>query len=376
MVKFLRKAKKQRRNWHGPDNFLIGALLFLLLLGLLVLASTSYFIGCERFNDCYYHLKHQILVGILPGIICFLIFSQIDYRWLKKISPIIFIGTLALLTAVLIPGLGLGKESAQRWINLFGFPFQPSELIKLSFLIYLAAWLSSKKDLIHNWKQVFLPFLLIVGVIAVLIGLQPDLGTLMVVITTAGAIYFAARASWKQIAILLIIAIILPLIFYVSVPYIRSRVDMFLNPGLDPQGRGYHLKQAMIAIGSGGLLGRGLGYSHQKIAYLPEVISDSIFAVMAEEFGFIFTTLIIALYLFITFRAIQIANKSSDYFGRLLAIGVGWWFIFQAIVNMSAMMRLLPLTGIPLPLISSGGSSMVAYLIAFGILINISRQTK
>ncbi len=367
--------KNQEQELHQPDYIFIVSFVVLIILGLIILSSASYFISCEKFNDCYFYLKHQLLFGLLPGLALFLFFSYFNYQHLKKFALPLLILTILFLLAVFIPGIGFAKSEARRWIKIGGFVFQPSELIKLSFLIYLAAWLAKNRDKIKSVREIFIPFIILLALVSGLIALQPDIGTLMVIVSIALVIYFVAGAAWKHLIVLIGGLISLLVILIKIAPYRLARITTFFNPGIDPQGIGYHINQALLAIGSGGIFGRGLGHSHQKIYYLPEVISDSIFAVMAEEFGFILMVIVVGLYIYLAYRIFRIAGQANGNFGQLLAAGIGFWFIFQAIVNMGAMLNILPLTGIPLPLVGYGGSSLCAYLAAFGILVNISRQT-
>ena len=359
---------------HQPDYILIVSLAFLSILGLIVLTSASYFTGCEKFKDCYFFLKHQLLFGLLPGLAVFLFFFFFNHQHLKKIALPLLIFSLILSVAVFIPGIGLARGEARRWINIAGFVFQPSELLKFSFLIYLAAWLTKNQQTIKS-KSTFISFIILLGIAAGLVVLQPDFGTSVVIIAVGLVVYFLAGAPLTHLAILSggIVAA-LSLLIKIA-PYRLARLTAFLHPEIDPQGISYHINQALLAIGSGGIFGRGLGHSQQKIYYLPEVVSDSIFAVVAEELGFILTVTVVLLYIFLAYRIFKTASSADNKFGFLLASGIGFWFIFQTMVNMAAMLNILPLTGIPLPLISYGGSSLLIFLAAFGIVANISRQT-
>lgn len=365
----------RKKELHQPDYILIISFFVLIFIGLLVLLSASYFVACEKFDDCFFHLKRQLLRGLLPGLILFLALSFFNYQFFKKWSLILFLLTLFLLGMVFIPGIGLAKDQAHRWVDL-GIIFQPSEFAKLAFIIYLSAWLSKNKDKIKSLTEVFLPFLVFLMIVSGLIILQPDFGTLIVFISLAMVIYFIAGGRILYIGGLIAIGLPLIMVLIRQAPYRLARITAFLHPEIDPSGIGYHITQAILAISSGGILGRGLGYSSQKVSYLPEVISDSIFAVMAEELGFIAILIVVALYFYITYRIFRLAAFSDQFFGKLLAVGIGFWFIFQTIINMGAMLGIFPLTGIPLPLIGYGGSSFVVFCVAFGILVNISRQIK
>jgi len=367
MLKFF-QAPKGQPNYILMINFFI-----LIIIGLVILFSASYFLGCEKFDDCFFYLKRQLIRGVLPGLAMFLFFYFFDYQKLRKLSFFSMILTFILLGIVFIPGIGFAKNEARRWINI-GFLFQPSELAKLTFIIYLAAWFSKNQKNIKSFKQVFLPFLILLCMVSVLIILQPDLGTLIVFLSIAVVLYFLAKGSLLLIGFLGVTSIPLIIGMVKVAPYRINRITAFLHPETDPLGIGYHVNQAILAISSGGLFGRGIGYSVQKVHSLPEVVSDSIFAVMAEELGFILISVVVLLYLILVYQIFSLAGQTKDYFPKLLAGGIGFWFIFQAIVNMAAMLGLLPLTGMPLPLIGYGGSNFVIFCAAFGILMNISRQ--
>ena len=363
--------------YHDPDYALIGAFGALLLLGLVNLTSAGTAIGFQVFNDSYYFIKHQLLYGFLPGLILLFIFSKINYQiWKKFILPLLFI-SIILLIIVFIPGVGAKYGTAKSWINFGNFSFQPSELVKLTFLLYLATWLEKRG--VHGVKDLyygFLPFIFLLGIISVLMLMQPDMGTLSVIIFMAITVFFASGAKMKHVFVMLLAGISAIYLLIIKSPYRAARLTTFLHPELDPQGIGYHINQAFLAVGSGGIWGRGFGYSRQKFQYLPEATGDSIFAIMAEELGFILCVIIIGLFVFFMIRGLKIAKYSPDQFGRLLATGIISWLIFQAFFNIASMIGLLPMTGIPLPFVSYGGTAMVVSMAAFGLLINISKQTK
>jgi cell division protein FtsW len=241
-------------------------------------------------------------------------------------------------------------------------------------LLYLATWLDKKQKGIKDWKYGFVPFVTILGVISFLIVMQPDIGTMSVIIITAISIYFVAGAKFSHLAVLGASGAALFLALIKIAPYRMARLTVFLNPEIDPQGIGYQINQALLAIGSGGLFGRGLGKSIQKYNYLPEASGDSIFAVIAEELGFIRILLLIALFMILTIKGYKIAKNSPDFYGKLIATGITSWICFQAFLNMAAISGLIPLTGIPLPFISYGGSALLFSLASMGILVNISKH--
>jgi len=294
-----------------------------------------------------------------------ILLSFINYRIFSKLAPLFFLVNLVLLILVLIPGIGSQIKGAKRWIDLGFFSLQPAELIKLTFTIYLASWLSKKRS--------FWQFLLLIFVVLGLIILEPDMGTSVVVVATAFLIYFVSGASLAQLFPISFLGFLAGIFIVLISPYRKQRLLTFLNPQFDPLGSSYHIRQVIIALGSGGLFGLGLGQSRQKYEYLPEATTDSIFAILAEETGFIGASLFILFMFMIVYKGFKIAKNSPDLFGKLLATGISIWFGLQIVVNLGAMVALIPLTGLPLPLISYGGSSLIVVLMGLGILINISR---
>lgn len=304
--------------------------------------------------------------------------SRIDYRKLKKLALPFLAVSVILLLLVFIPGLGAGYGSAKSWINILGMSLQPSEIVKLTFLIYLAAWLGPKRGgrEMQDTGTSFIPFIIVFGVIVLLMVLQPDIGTLSVIAIISLIVYFAAGAPLSHLGWITGGGIALFLLLIKIAPYRTARLVTFLHPELDPQGIGYQINQALLAIGSGGIFGLGLGLSRQKFQYLPEVAGDSIFAIIAEELGFIFIILFITALIFLAIRGFKIAKNAPDGFGRLLAIGITSWFVLQSFVNIGAMAGILPLTGIPLPFVSYGGTALTICLAAAGIMANISKYSK
>jgi cell division protein FtsW len=282
------------------------------------------------------------------------------------------------LTLVFIPGLSAGIGTAHSWIAIGNyFTVQPSEFVKLTFLFYLAAWLEQRgKYGVREVQGGFLPFLGVLSVIIVLMILQPDIGTMSIIVAMSLLVYFVGGAPWHYFFALIAAGIGgLGLLIGLS-PYRVARFTTFLNPELDPQGIGYHINQALLAIGSGGIFGLGFGHSRQKFQYLPEVVSDSIFAVVAEEMGMLVCLALIGLFLALLWRTITIANAAPDRFGRYVVVGIGGWFVLQAFINIGSMMAIMPMTGVPLPFISYGGTSLAVSLAAVGVVLNISRHCR
>lgn len=338
-----------------------------------MLASASSDLGKQKFNDSYYYLKHQIIYGLIGGLIGFLAGSLIYYRVWARLAVWLLLINIVLLILVFTPLGNLGGATASRWLNLNLFSFQPGELMKLTFLIYLAAWLSRDRKRSLMFARGFLPFLIVSGLVGFLLFLQPSTTIAVIILLASLLMYFLAGAKLRFVAgaILLGLAVVAFLVF--STPYRYERIISFLNSDSDPLGANYHLNQAEIAIGSGGLTGVGFGQSTTKLKYLPEPISDSIFAVIAEEFGFIGSLFLVILFLMLVWRGLAIARRTADSFGRFLAAGFTSLIGLQAFINIAATSGVIPLTGIPLPFISFGGTALFTTLTMAGIIVNISK---
>jgi|SRR5680860_426788 len=355
------------------DKILLFTVCLLSLIGLVAISSAGIVLSYNKFGYNHYYLLHQFMYGFLPGILALIILQKIDYRFLKKNMLLFLIITVVLLFVVFVPGLGLGLKGANRWISIAGISFQPSEFIKLTFILYIAVWFEKNKK---EFSNLFIPFVVLIGVISIPLIKQPDVGTLSIIILTAVIMYFTYGAKIKNI-VLLGLGGLVGLLFLIKIaPYRMDRFMVFLHPEIDPQGIGYQINQALLAIGSGGILGLGFGQSRQKFNYLPEPIGDSIFAVIGEEFGLVGLGIIVILFLIFALRGYKIASQAPDDFGKLVAIGITSLITFQAIMNMAAITSLLPLTGIPLPFISYGGSNLIVSLAAVGILLSISKYSK
>ena len=377
------------------DYILLFVVITLIVLGNLFLATLSAPFSLKKFGTTNYFLFHQIRYGLIPGLILGIIFFKVSLSFLKKIAPILLLLNLIILTFVFLPKIGFQSGGASRWINLGITTFQPSEFLKISVVLYLAAWLKGKdnstlkrkyfskrrkKDYnvkkTYNIKKTLIPFLVFLGVISLIFIFQRDISTLGIIAFISLLIYFAAGTPiWHSI--LMILAGIGGLITLIRItPYRLSRLLVFLKPEFDPMGIGFQIKQALIAIGSGGIKGKGLGMSIQKLGFLPESMSDSIFAVFAEEAGFIGSLILVLLFLTFLWLGLRISRLANDKFCRLAALGITLWIVTQAFINISSMIGISPLTGIPLPFISYGGSHLAAELIGVGILLNISKHRK
>jgi cell division protein FtsW len=362
---------------HQPDYRFIGIIALIVVFGLIMLSSASVSLAFEKFGDSYYLLKHQIIYGLIPGIFFLVVFSLIDFRFWKKIAFTLLIFSIILLLLVFLPGIGAGYGTAKSWLNIFGVSFQPSELVKLTFIIYLAALLEKRGEKkVKDFSEGLKPFATVLIIIIALLVLQPDLGTMTIIAIVSLIIYYVAGAERLHILGFSMFALFGLYILVKIAPYRVARLMTFLHPELDPQGIGYHINQAFLAIGSGGILGRGFGMSRQKFQYLPEVAGDSIFAVIGEELGFIICVILVLALIYLMYRGFKIAQGAPDNFSKLFVTGVVSWIMVQSFFNIGAMVGLMPLTGVPLPFISYGGTALAVLLAACGIVINISRQTR
>ncbi len=358
-----------------PDWIFLGMVLAIVAIGFVTLASASQALAFRTFGDHWYFIvRHGIYlgVGMALGAVCALLpLSLLKRVWLMGYGV-----SVVLLALVLIPGVGQSFGRAQSWFQLGSLTFQPSELAKLCIILFFSVWFARKRSVVTSAGDGTIPFVLFTGLMVGLIALQPDPGTLIIVAAVAMAMFFFAGAKWSHVGVLAGMGAVAFGILILIAPYRISRIEAFLHPERDPQGTGYHTLSAIEAVKRGGVFGQGLGKSESKYRFLPEAAGDSIFAVYAEELGFFFSSLLIVLFLGVAYRGINIARATPDFFSQLFAGGVSVWFFMQACVNIGAMVRLLPLTGLPLPFISYGGSALIAELAAVGIVMNISRYAR
>lgn len=351
------------------DNILLFVVIFVTLFGLLMIYNASSVRAFIDFDGDKYHYLREQSMWVFLGFIMMFFFSYFDYRKFYILALPMLITALISLILVFIPGIGAGAYGANRWINLYYVTFQPAELVKLSLAVYLAAWFSNKE------KGRLLSFLLLVGAVLLLVLLEPDLGTASIILFEAAMIYFLSGGSIRHFIIAIPVLIALWYALIKIEPYRAARLTGFLNVGNSFGQIDYHLKQILIALGSGGLLGLGIGNSRQKYGYLPESMTDAIFPIIAEELGFIGASILILLFIIIVWRGFYIALKAKDTFGRLLAGGIISFIGIQIVINLGATTLLFPLTGVPLPFVSYGGSALIIDLISIGILLNISKQS-
>lgn len=346
----------------------------LVVIGIFVFISAAFSVLAENEKFFYEMLFNQIILGLGGGILTFLVALKLPTELWRKYALWLLLGSIVLTALVFIPGLGVSHGGATRWIDIGPFSFQPAELLKLGFVVYFAAWLAWVKKKIGTVKWGLLPFLLLCGLVSLLLLLQPDTGTLLVILISGGVMFFVGGAKWKHIGVTILIAIIGFGVLIAVRPYLIQRIETFVNPAEEPLGDSYQVQQSLIAIGSGGITGRGYGQSVQKFNYLPEPTGDSVFAIIGEEFGFMGSLLIILLYVLLFMRGLRIAKESKTVFGRHLVVGLITMITVQSFLNIGSMLAITPLTGLPLIFISQGGTALLFALLEAGIIVNISRH--
>jgi cell division protein FtsW len=366
MPKSLHKA-------HAPDYFFMAIVLTLVVFGFVMLASASSNLGKTQFNNSYYYLEHQMLYGLTLGAAGFIVGYFMAYdRWKKIALPLLAV-SIAFL-ALVFTRFGAAVNGTNRWLHFGPLSFQPAEIVKLTYLTYLAAWLSNPKmKRATDLSSGLLPFLVVSGLIGLLLILQPATSTVAILLGSGLIVYFVSGAPIKYLlGTIAIAAVLVAAVIYIT-PYRRARIAGFLHPTEDTQGQNYQASQALIAIGSGGATGVGYGQSASKTNALPAVIDDSIFAVVAEELGFVGACTLIVLFCLFTLRLFWLSKKTADRFGKFLLVGFGTVVALQAFVNMASISGIIPLTGVPLPFVSYGGTALAVFLTMSGIALNVSK---
>jgi cell division protein FtsW len=361
---------EQRR----PDYLLLASTIALLVLGALMVYSASFVVAHNEFNDDAYFLVRQLMwIGV--GVVGMFGAMRIDYRRWRLLSLPIMFACIGLLVLVLVPGIGASSYGAVRWLRLGPVQIQPSEIAKLALILYLADWLARRGPMVAEFFKGLLPFAIIVGIVAALVEVQPDLGTTALIVGVSACVFFVAGANLAHIALIAVagVAAGAELIAHLS-NYQLERIRAFLDPWADVQGAGWHTAQGLIAVGSGGLFGHGLGNGMQKYYWVPNAHTDAIFAMIGEELGFVGCIGVMGLFAVIAWRGFLIAWRAHDPFARLFATGLTCMIALQALVNIAVVTNSLPYTGVTLPLVSFGGSSTVISLLGIGLLLNISRQ--
>lgn len=360
-----RRTVKLKSQSPTLDKQLFFVVLILVVVGIIMVFNASVVDATRTFGDGFFYARRQAIWAAI-GFAGLFFFSKINYKILERFAIFIFGASFLLLIAVLIPGVGVSALGAVRWIEVGPIVIQPSEFAKFALVIWLAS-------VFLKTRSIF-PFLFSIGLFAGLTILEPDLGTAIIISMVGILMYFAAGAPPFYFLVIVPLGLGVASLLILTSPYRKERLLTFLNPQIDPLGTSYHIRQILIALGSGGIFGVGLGQSRQKYLFLPEPTTDSILAIIGEELGFVGTTAILIAFMYLIWKGLTIAAHVSDPFGKLLAVGITSWVGMQAFMNIAAMVALVPLTGIPLPFFSYGGSSLVATLWAVGILLNVSKH--
>lgn len=358
------------------DRYFFFIVLLITVIGLLAFVSASLGVLARNEDKFYGVLFNQIVLGFIGGLGALWLTANIPYHFWRRNAFFIFIGTLLLTLAVFIPSLGFSHGGARRWISFGPVSFQPAELLKIGFVIYFAAWLAWTRKKQEEFKYKVAPLMIMLGIVAVTLLRQPDTKSLILITAAACGMLFVSGVSWKKVVGIILAGMLCITVLAFVRPYVMDRIKTYLNPSTDPRGSSYQLQQGLIAIGSGGAFGRGLGQSVQKFNYLPEPQGDSIFAVIGEEFGFLGSAILVTLYVFLAIRGFKIAQNASDSFGQYIVVGLVTLLTAQSFLNILSLVGLFPLTGVPLVFISHGGTSLFIALAAAGIILNVSRYPK
>lgn len=373
------RLEKRRPFYTGQLDFpLLFAIALLCAFGLVMLFSASYYYAqntAATKYDGFFYLKSQAMY-LAVGLVAMYVVSRVDYHFFDKIRVFALVGTLALMLLVLIPGLGVDRNGAQRWLKIPGtsFTFQPSELAKFALIVYMAGFMSRRPQAMKNLTKGVFPMLFIMGAFGLVLLLQKNMSMMVILLMTGVVMLFLGGAEIKHLLLLAGIALPILVVAVLMEDYRQSRVLMFMDPWESTEKGAYQLRQALIALGAGGVFGQGLNFSRQKLLFLPYGESDFIFAIIGEELGFIGCTLLILTYLFIIYRGIRIAMRCKDRFGSLMAAGITAVIGMQAAINIAVATSSIPPTGQTLPFVSAGGTSLMIFLAAAGILLNISRN--
>ncbi|MBI5003721.1 FtsW/RodA/SpoVE family cell cycle protein [Candidatus Kaiserbacteria bacterium] len=358
------------------DRPLIILLAILLIGGCFIFASAAFGYLARSGNSVSPILFGHLVLGVGFGLIALIMTSTIDYHTWRRFAPHFFALALLLTAAVFLPHIGAEHGGGQRWLYIWRFSLQPSEILKLAAIIMAAAYFSHIGTKVQTWRHGLLGIAGILALPVLLLLLQPDLGTLGIICIAVLSVFWMAGGRMRDIILMTLVAILLLGALVMTRPYVRDRVMTFIDPSAGAHAEGYQIKQSLIAIGSGGITGRGWGQGIQKFSYLPEPMGDSIFAVAGEELGFIGTIMIVGLFLAFALRGFFVATHASDLFGTLIAAGISTYLVIEAFINIASMLGIAPLTGVPLTFISQGGSAMLVSLASAGILLNVSRHQK
>jgi len=360
-------------NKHTVDKTFLGIVITLVIIGVVMFTSASLGILAKNTAKFYGVITNQYFFGIFLGFIALYLGSRISYKFWRSYSLVFFILSFLLTLSVFIPGFGVNHKGASRWIEIFGVSLQPVEFLKIGFIIYFAAILSLAKNKVDQFRYSILPFLVLLGLVSAVLLSQPDTKSVLLISVTAFVMLFISGVSWKKIIGLFVMFGIALAILVSIKPYLMDRINTYINPNQDAHGTSYQLQQSLIAVGSGGIFGRGVGQSIQKFNYLPEPQGDSIFAVIGEEIGFVGGVILIIIYSAFAVCGYKIAYHAPDSFSKLLVIGFVTIIIAQSFMNIASTIGVFPLTGVPLVFISHGGTSLLLSLSMIGIILNVSR---
>jgi cell division protein FtsW len=358
-----------------PDTLLFAAAATLAAIGLVMVFSASSAVAYADHHDIAYYLKRQ-LVWLVAGLGIAYAAYRLDYEKLRKAAPYLLVASMLSLAAVLVPHLGISVNGARRWLVAGPIGFQPSEFAKLAIVVYLAAMLAYRGERITSLVKGLFPLFFVVALMCVFVLAEPDLGTASLIAMTAFAMFFAAGARFEHLLAVALVTVPPVMLEIAASPYKRARIFAFLNPWKDPQNTGFHIVQSLLALGSGGILGEGLGASRAKFFFLPEQYTDFIFSIIGEELGLLGTLAVIGLFVLLAYRAVRIAIAAPDRFGFFLAIGCAALITIQAFVNVGVVTSSWPVTGVPLPFISFGGSSLIVSLVAVALIANVGRHRR
>jgi len=358
------------------DRIFFGIVLSLVVIGVIMFISSSLGILNKDVSKFYGVMFNQLVYGLVGGLIALYFGLRIPYKFWRQYSLPIFILSIIITTLVFVPGLGFSHGGSSRWINILGLSFQPVEFLKIGFIIYFSAWLSWVKGRVTDFRFSLVPLIFLLGIITAILINQPDMKSLILITATGLVMLFVSGAKWKYILGLLIVSLSIFSILAFTTPYLRNRINTFLNPNQNGSTSSYQIQQSLIAVGTGGISGRGLGQSIQKFNYLPEPQGDSIFAVISEELGFIGAVLIIILYVAFAMRGYRIAHKAPDSFSKLFVLGVITIITLQSFMNIASIIGVFPLTGVPLVFMSHGGTALLIDIGLMGVILNISKFNK
>ena len=355
-----------------PDYLLLVSAAMLVLAGLLTVYSASFAVGYVEFGDTNYFVMRQAFYALI-GVAALAYCMRLDYRQLRHVAAPMMVLALLGLAAVLVPGIGVERNGARRWLELGPFTVQPSEFAKLAVIIYISAWLSARRENLNQLSLGLVPFVLMVSVVGGLVIVEPDMGTAVIIVLTTSTLFFVAGAPLTHLMLLIASGGAVTYVMVLAQEYRLDRISSFVSPESDPQGTGFHILQLLIALGSGGATGLGWGVSRQKFFYVPGAHTDGVFAIIGEEVGFVGLMGVLALFAFFLYRGLKATVSSRDQFGTLLGVGIVSWIGYQTLINIGGITRSIPLTGVPLPFLSYGGSALIAVMAAAGVLLSISR---